>query len=236
MRIIWVVGLVLLATALFLLLSCSNREPEKIAEISVSEGHNNAASIKVDENHASAQASNIVIISIPEISTTEDKIFYTPSAKQEQLTEQIKEYERFSFCVSASYGFMYVTADGARNTPSDWGYNIGINGLYRVNSLFSVGIGVYFGQYFYDSSGYHGAYTVIDPVLIAEVGIPFSENTTLSIGLNAGYNIRLYKEQKGIYPTVMANMEVRHRLSDRLSVGIGATAGMAFQNCQLPIT
>lgn len=242
MRMIWVVGLVLLATTIFLSVSCSNREPEGVAETSILDGHIEDASIAVDETESSNDSYYFIIINVPESSKSEEIPVYTPPSEPEVILKHAYEDKadseekgpsRFSFGASAGYGFMYVNADYVKNVPSDWGYNIGIKGLYKLNSYLSVGLGVNFGQYHYDSSGYPGAYTVIDPVLIAEAGFSLSEKLSLNIGLNAGVDIRMYEEQKGVYPTVMANLEVGYKVSNRITVGLGATGGMTFQNYEL---
>lgn len=258
MRTIWVVGFILLATALSVPYSCTNRNHVGLVETGGINGCSHEVLhgdnvLSVEKYAPADDVYQITIINAPKsvyyppdeqkkgIMDITNPVFTdvseSPAGGEEDVTVKQDAKESlpgsFSFGVSGGYGFMYVNADDIRNVPSDSGFNIGIKGLYRVSSVFSVGFGVNFGQYHYDSSGYPEAYTVIDPVFIAEVTLSVSERIFFTIGLNAGADIRMYEDQKGVYPTVMANLEVGYRVSDSISVGIGATGGITIQNYEL---
>lgn len=145
-------------------------------------------------------------------------------------TKTPKVESRFDLTINGGYGSMYVTADGVTRVPSDKGFNVGVKGLYRISNIFAAGIGVNFGQYHYDSKGYPGPYTVIDPCLVGEARLPLGDRFKLTLCLNAGYDIRMYEEQKGAYPTVFLSLEATYRLNEYLDIGIGGSGGFTFQN------
>ncbi len=136
---------------------------------------------------------------------------------------------RISLGVSGGYGVMYVGIDGADNIPSDYGFNTEIRGMYRLNETFSVGFGLGFGQYHYDSREFPGAYTVVDPVITAEACFPAGESLSLTVGLSAGADVRMYGSQKGLFLTAAVSLEAGYRAGDSVTLGIRATGGMTFQ-------
>lgn len=154
----------------------------------------------------------------------------TESPASTSKTKTPRAESRFDLTVNGGYGSMYVTADGVTHVPSDNGFNFGVKGLYRINSIFAAGIGVNFGQYHYDSKGYPGPYTVIDPCLVGGARLTLGEKVRLAFCLNAGFDIRMYEQQKGAYPTVFLSAEVTYKINDYIELGLGGSGGFTFQN------
>lgn len=143
---------------------------------------------------------------------------------------------KHTLSITGGYAFNFVDfykdrAEVADDNRFNWnGFAVGLSYSYNFNKYLSIGVDVWYTQYFTTRSAIGDGFYFHMPILFNVTGhLPITDRLTFFASLGLGADITYYNSRWGIAPMAALSLGLTYRLSDNFSLFYRATAGVAWQ-------